>query len=198
MAPEGWLNFDVSPTMLLSKVPGLKRLLHLPPWPPQVRYGNVARGLPVPDGSCARLFSHNMLEHLTLADAKRTLANSRKMLAPDGVFRLFLPDMHAHVQTYLSLRESTPTEAAHIFIDLMDMGVREREPGLVGMLRRWLGNSRHLWMWDEAALRAALTEAGFGTIRRARYLDSGDPMFTPMESAHPEWAEYVLGMEARC
>jgi hypothetical protein len=198
IAPEAWLNFDVSPTLRLSKIPGLQKLLHLPPWPPQVRYGNVVQGLPVPDGSCRRLFSDNMLEHLSLADAKRTLANCRKILAPEGVFRLFLPDMHAHVETYLSLRKSSPAEAAHKFMQLMAVGLTERERGLKGMLRRWLGNSRHLWMWDEAAMKAALTEAGFGTIRRARYLDSGDPMFNQIESTHPEWADYVLGVEARC
>jgi hypothetical protein len=53
-------------------------------------------------------------------------------------------------------------------------------------------------MWDEAALKAAFTEAGFSSVRRARYLDSGDPMFSQMEGAHPEWVDYMLGIEARC
>jgi Methyltransferase domain len=198
VTPEGWENFDASPTLRLSKIPGLGKLLKLPSWPARARCGDVVKGLPVPPGSCKRLFSHNMLEHLSLEDAHTTLTNCRRLLAPDGVFRLFIPDMYCHVQTYLSLRESRPAQAAPTFIELMDMGTRKRDRGLKGLLKGWLGNSRHLWMWDEAALAAALEEAGFSRIKRVRYLDSGDPMFDMLEVQHPEWAEYVLGMESRC
>lgn len=197
-APEGWLNFDVSPSLLLSKVPGLQTLLRLPPWPAAVRYGNVVRGLPVAQGSCRRLFSHNMLEHLSLADVKITLANCRKLLAADGVLRIFVPDLFCHVQIYLSLKDSGSPGAAHKLIELLDMGLAKREHGLGAMLRSLFGNSRHLWMWDESAMTDALKEAGFRSIRRVQYLDSGDPMFDRLEGLHPDYKDWELGMEARC
>lgn len=196
-APEGWLNFDVSPSLRLSKVPGLQTLLGLPSWPARIRYGDVVRGLPVPQGSCRRLFCHNMLEHLSLADAQTTLANCRKLLAADGVLRLFVPDLACHVQIYLSLKDSGSPWASHKLVELLDMGLAKRERGLKGLLRSLFGNSRHLWMWDEAAMTEALKEAGFRSIRRVQYLDSGDPMFDRLEGSHPEYKDWELGMEAR-
>ena len=196
-ASKGWLNFDASPSLRLCKIPGLQRLLHLPAWPADVRYGDVVRGLPVPDRACRRLFCHNMLEHLSLEDAKKALANCHRLLSPDGTFRLFVPDLRCHVETYLSLAESAPPGAAHRFIELLDMGLASRPRGVKGFLHSWLGNSRHLWMWDEAAMTAAVREAGFGRVRRVRYLDSGDPMFDQLEQSHPEWTDYALGVEAR-
>ena len=48
-APEGWLNFDASPTLRLQKLPvagkALARLSGNPePFPDELRYGDVVRG----------------------------------------------------------------------------------------------------------------------------------------------------------
>jgi hypothetical protein len=42
-------------------------------------------------------------------------------------------------------------------------------------LQHWLGNSAHLWMWDERSLAARLRQHGFVNIRRAACGDSEDP-----------------------
>ena len=44
-----------------------------------------------------------------------------------------------------------------------------------------LGNSDHLWMWDEAGVRAALTKTGFVDIRRCKFGDAQDKAFAQVE-----------------
>lgn len=54
-APEGWLNFDASPTLRFERLPLIGRLhtRNAERFPANVRYGDVVKGLPPADGSCA-------------------------------------------------------------------------------------------------------------------------------------------------
>ncbi|HEX6859864.1 MAG TPA: hypothetical protein VF138_06660, partial [Caulobacteraceae bacterium] len=51
-APDGWLNFDASPTLRLQRLPLVGRLLTRGRvrFPEAVRYGDITRGLPLADG----------------------------------------------------------------------------------------------------------------------------------------------------
>lgn len=185
-----WLNFDVSPSLRLSKVPGLQTLLRLPPWPKSVRYGDVVKGLPVADSSCQRLFCDQVLEHLAQEDALTALRECRRILAPGGVFRLFVPNLLAIAKTYT---EMNSPEASDWFLETSGLGFRQRPRTLPQRLREWLGNSRHLWLWDAASMTKALTAAGFSDAREVNYRDSGDPIFDELEE--PAHWELALGME---
>ena len=66
-----WINYDASPTLLVQKVPLLGKLAR--PWqnivfPDTVLYGNIVRGLPIPDNSVDGVFCSHVLEHLPLED----------------------------------------------------------------------------------------------------------------------------------
>jgi SAM-dependent methyltransferase len=190
-APAEWLNFDISPTLTLSRIPGLSRLLNLPPWPTHVRKGDIVKGLPIPDASCRRLYCDQVLEHLTHDELMSALQNCRRHIAPDGVFRLFLPDLEAIARAYLQM--GTP-EAAHWFIKSTGLGL-PRPPRSIGQrIRAVLGNSRHQWGWDHPSLTHALRQVGFTTVKPIAYRDSGDPMFELLEG--PIQWEMVLGLEA--
>ena len=64
-----------------------------------------------------------------------------------------------------------------------------------GVLREWLGNSRHLWMWDFKSLAAELRPAGFTSIQRAAIGDADNARFRDVEE--PDRWENCLGMECR-
>ena len=65
----------------------------------------------------------------------------------------------------------------------------------MALLRTWLGNSAHLWMWDFAAMRGELQDRGFVEIRRAEY---GDSAYAPFRDVEDEdrW-QGCLGVECR-
>ena len=198
VCPDGWQNFDVSPTMLASRIPLLNKLLRLPPWNPKVRYGNIVQGLPLPDGSAARVYSDQVLEHLTQQECRAALQNVLRLLKPGGVFRFFVPDLAYFVRNYVEASQRGDAAAAHDLVIAAGLGLKSRRQGRLGRVLDAFGNSHHLWGWDEAAMRKELDDAGFKAIRRIHYRDSEDPMFKAIEEySELRDSQKSLGMEAR-
>ena len=48
-APGGWINIDASPSLRISRIYFVRLLLgkRLPPWPYNVRYGDITRRLDI-------------------------------------------------------------------------------------------------------------------------------------------------------
>src|SRR5262245_33014690 len=88
-APPGWVNFDSSPTLRIERLPVIGRLVRRKTsrFPSNVRYGDIARGLPIADGSCAGLYGSHVLEHLALDEFRSALLNARRYLRRNGIFR---------------------------------------------------------------------------------------------------------------
>lgn len=193
--PADWLNVDASPTLRLQRLPGVGRLVQAmvgPRFSPRVVYGDVVRGLPLTDEGATLVYSSHMLEHLAFEDFKVALVEVHRVLARGGVFRSVLPDLQHEVQAYLS---SDAPDRASAFMQSTLLGVERRERGLAGAVRMWLGNSRHVWMWDYPSLAHRLAEAGFIDIRPATQGDSGHPDFASVEQAD-RWQGSV-GFECR-
>jgi hypothetical protein len=191
-APQTWLNFDASPTLRLQRLPLVGRVFTRvgPVFPAGVRYGDIVKGLPVAGGSCRAVYCSHVLEHLSLEDCRRALRNTYACLRPGGVFRFVLPDLEWLARQYLDARGAG---AAIRFMEESKLGLlmRPRRPG--ELLRAWLGNSQHLWMWDENSMSAELEAAGFRQVRRAAMGDSSEPRFRDVED--PGRWENCLGME---
>jgi len=71
--------------------------------------------------------------------------------------------------------------AAHRFMEQSMLGFATRPRGVRGLLLAWLGNSRHLWMWDFKSLEQELRLTGFRHVRRAGYGDAEDERFHEVE-----------------
>lgn len=180
-APDGWLNFDASPTLRLKRVPIVGRLVRRGiPFPANVRYGDIVRGLPVPDASCAGLFGSHILEHLALDEFRMALANSYRHLRPNGILRVIVPDLEAGARAYLASLETQPNEAALTFVR-GTFGEESRPRGLMRRIVSSVGNTRHRWMWDYAGLAHELDSAGFVRIRRCEFGDCDDLQFRDVE-----------------
>jgi SAM-dependent methyltransferase len=192
-APEGWLNFDASPTLWLQRLPIVGGLCTLGAtrFPKNVRFGDVVRGLPIASGSCKAVYSSHVLEHLAFEDARRAIGETFRCLEPGGVFRFVLPDLELFAREYLAKMHPRP---AVTFMDCLQMGERTRSRGFGELLRGWLGNRKHLWMWDYDALAEELAQAGFVDVRRAEMGDHPDPRFAEIEELS-RW-EGFLGMQA--
>lgn len=197
VTPDQWLNYDASPTRTLSRIPLMSRLLKLPKWPPGARYGDIIKGLPVPLKSCRRVYSDQVLEHLALEDFRKALRNIRALLLPDGVFRAFVPDLEYAMRVYQEARSKGEADAASQFVIATGMGHHTRRRGF-SAIRNILGNSAHLWAWDEANMRSELEQAGFRDFKRMKYLDSGDPLFDCIENySEYRYSTKSLGFEVR-
>jgi hypothetical protein len=188
-APSDWLNFDASPILIIRRLPVIGYITagSVTRFPLNVRYGDIVKGLPVSARSCSAVYCSHVLEHLSLGDCRAALGNTRKILRENGIFRLVVPDLRTAVERYAADESDT---AASRFMTETCLGTMERNRGAGGLVRTWLGNSAHLWMWDFQSLRKELEVAGFNRIRAARLGDSEDPKFAAVEE-NSRWEEAV-------
>lgn len=193
-APNQWRNFDASPTLRFERVFLIGRLYtkNKSRFPSNVAYGDIVKGLPVEEESCAGVYCSHILEHLSLGDFRMALRNTKKILRPAGIFRFVLPDLEYSINKY---NENTSPDAALEFMKETSLGHEKRARGLKGVITTWLGNSQHLWMWDYKSIKAELKDAGFIDIRRALFGDSSDPVFNTVEDKG-RW-DNCLGVECK-
>jgi predicted SAM-dependent methyltransferase len=185
-APEGWVNFDASPTLRLQKTPLLGMLIKgrlKAIFPDEVRYGDITKGLPgIRDNSCDAVYCSHVLEHLSLEDFHKALHNTYRMLKPGGIFRLVMPDLEKCVEFYTHARAKGERDASLRFMENTILGTEQRPKGLKAIAETVFGNARHLWMWDHQGVIEALEKAGFSSVRKCSYHDSKEEMFHLVEA----------------
>lgn len=193
-APPLWKNYDASPTLRFERIPVLGKLYtkNANRFPENVEYGDIVKGLPLPERSCVGLYSSHVLEHLALDDFRIALKHSFALLQPGGIFRLVVPDIEVLARTYL---ESDAPEACETFIRATSLGRVTRPRGAIGLIKNFLANNEHLWMWDFKSLKRELSTAGFDEIRRCAPGDSADPNFKHVEN--PERFIDAVAIECR-
>lgn len=183
-APEGWLNFDSSPTLRLEKLPIVGKLVrkNVEPFPSNVMIGDIVKGLPVPNSSADGVYASHILEHLTKVDFQLALQNTYKILKGGGIFRLIVPDLEARARGYVDRLNAGSTDANDWFMVTSHLGLSSRPKNAVAKVSRVFGGSLHLWMWDFQSLQRQLEEVGFVRVRRCALGDSGDSMFDRVEN----------------
>lgn len=182
-APEGWRSFDASPTLRFERAPIVGRLYkrNAARFPENVEYGDIRKGLPVPSGSCAGVYASHVLEHLSLEDFHAALKETFRILRSGGIFPLVVPDLYELARAYVDSHGRQDAQASQVFMRESYLGHTSRVRGLRGLMRAALGNSEHLWMWDELSLADALRRLGFAEVRRAQFGDCQDPAFAKVE-----------------
>ena len=185
-APDGWLNFDSTPTLWVARLPlsrtmaaVIQRAAQAQPGNhlhlmlanlrnTRARYGDITRGLPLPNGSVQQLYASHVIEHLPLNATRDALQECRRLLAPDGLFRLVVPNLRYLAKRYLdAVNHQDDRHAAIQFCLESGMGSSSWGP----VWSRLRGDRHHL-MHDVASLTLLLEEAGFSNVRQAHFGDS--------------------------
>ncbi|HEX6860416.1 MAG TPA: methyltransferase domain-containing protein, partial [Caulobacteraceae bacterium] len=133
-------------------------------------------------GACDAVFASHVLEHLTREDLETALKETLRIMRPGAVFRLIVPDLKVLAEEYLKRLKRGDPEASSTFMRDGYFGVESRPKGLLRRLESMLGNSAHLWMWDEVSMTEALVRAGFRDVRPVRFGDADIPAFAAVEA----------------
>lgn len=191
-SPEGWRNFDASPTLRFERLPIIGQFYtkNDTRFPANIEYGDIVKGLPVKINSCKGVYCSHILEHLSLNDFRVALKNTYEILQSGGKFRLVLPDLEYYINQY---NNNTSTDAALLFMQETSLGYESRSKTLRTIISSWYGNSQHFWMWDYKSITQELSNAGFINIQRAKYNSSEDEYFKSVEE-ESRW-ENCLGVE---
>jgi SAM-dependent methyltransferase len=186
-AGDGWENFDSSPTLRLERIPVVGLFVsaqfsgNARPFPASVQYGDICKGLPIADNTVCGCYASHVLEHLSLTDFRRALANTFRMLRPGGVFRLIVPDLYERARRYVMDVDRKSPDAAITFLRSTHLGLEQKPRTPLQYLRQMIGGTMHFWMWDEYCMSVELHHAGFVNVRRCQFGDSPDPMFAKVE-----------------
>jgi len=160
----GWQNLDNSPTIWMSRIPVLNRLLKTPAWPRDVRRYDVRKGLPYGAGTVRYIYSSHAFEHFTRAESLAIAKDSFRVLAPGGVLRIVVPDLALIVREYLT---DASAQAADTFLSRLSLNHSLQDfvhPG-----------SNHSQMFDAKSLVHLLRQAGFGKVEVSGYGNSVIP-----------------------
>jgi predicted SAM-dependent methyltransferase len=164
----GWSNYDNSVSLRLAKHPLITSLLtqlkiikasqasfiqfaanH------DINHADATKGIPLQSNSCDVIYSSHMLEHLDRAGADRFLQEAFRVLKPNGIVRLAVPDIQKLVKQY---DESGNADA---FIDSTNL-CRPRPATFSQKLRfLFIGPRHHQWMYDGRSLSKLLEKHGF-------------------------------------
>jgi predicted SAM-dependent methyltransferase len=122
---------------------------------------DLRHGIPLPDNSAAAIFHEHMLEHLSLHDGHLLAQECLRVLAPDGILRIGVPDAGLCIDSYAG--KADPDWA------------QSRPTGMLAIQALFYEHG-HRSMWDSQTLTRALLAAGFA---EARHTDFGDSWIEP-------------------
>jgi predicted SAM-dependent methyltransferase len=166
----GWHNLDNSPTILISRIPVLNRLLKAPAWPRDVRRYDVRKGLPYGDNTVRYIYSSHAFEHFTYPESLDIAKDCFRVLAPKGILRIVVPDLELIVREYMNDERST---AAQNFVSRLSLHHSMQDVVHPG--------SNHSQMFDGKALLQMLRDACFERAAISSYRKSAIPEIDQIE-----------------
>jgi predicted SAM-dependent methyltransferase len=143
---------------------------------------DVRRGLPFKNA--AAIYAEHFLEHLALEDGLEFLAECRRVLRPDGILRLSTPNLEWVLKTHYRWQNDSDEDRLD---DCMT-------------LNRAFHGWGHQFLYNRAALGAAVRAAGFAQASFFAYGESDTPELRQLER-HEAWedrpdVQHVLIVEA--
>ena len=165
---DGWLNFDGSLSVKLSKFPTLVKLLYKFKFirPTQFEFiqfcrkntivwADVTKKIPLSNNSVGVLYTSHMLDFLDREEARMFLKEVNRVLAPGGIIRIAITDLEKKIQNYLHNND------ADIFIKSTSMSF-PRPRKLIERLQILIaGTKQRQWMYDKKSLSKLLIHNGF-------------------------------------
>jgi predicted SAM-dependent methyltransferase len=104
---------------------------------PVVTAHDLRRGIPYPDNHFDVVYHSHVLEHFTKSDGLRFIYECHRVLKPNGLLRVVVPDLEEIARQYLSALSAVLTEESQLnsanydwsVIELIDQMVRECSGG---------------------------------------------------------------------
>jgi SAM-dependent methyltransferase len=142
---------------------------------------NLARPLPLQDGSVEAIFHEHLLEHLTLEEGLAFCRECHRLLRPGGVLRIGVPDAGAAARSY--------AEDPGAFLE----EARPGRPTAMLALQELFYYPGHRTMYDFQTLALLLRAAGFDRPEQRAF---GETALEPPPDSPHRRAE-TLYVEAR-
>jgi predicted SAM-dependent methyltransferase len=159
--PDNWLNIDYAMGAWLAKIPVVStinkklKIINFD-WVDDIFLCDLRKKFPWENGSVDIVYSSHTLEHLSKNEGKYFLEECHRVLKPQGIIRIVVPDLSVIVEQYLK-SEMSADEV------LDELGVGYDSPS-DGFLKRKLApfiRFPHKCMYDSPTLLRIMSEIGF-------------------------------------
>jgi predicted SAM-dependent methyltransferase len=147
---------------------------------------DVRRGLPMADGTVARILAEHVIEHLNFRfELPAVLREFRRVLRAGALVRVIVPDGRRFAQAYV-------TNDRALWESLGAYPLPGDIPTPMAMLNHiFHQGGEHHFAYDFETLEWALKEAGFVDVRQSAYGESSDPLLAIDRIEHSCYSLYV-------
>jgi len=181
VTPDGWINVDGSNrAWLASKFPWIDRALVSMKLIPTSEFSRVTTFADLrkrflwPDASIDGIYMGELLEHFTKEQGENIIDKCFRVLKPNGILRIRVPDHANFWRNYVSQYAATKEKPREQWNDehtrwtKMHFGdICVRKPGRLASFGHF-----HKWMYDDISLILLLESVGFQSVERMAFHDS--------------------------
>ena len=194
----GWINYDISLFMGLSRNKLIRRLLfafkliskqkYQTFWPSNIIRRDVRKGVPLLNESVDFVYSSHFLEHLTHVEASKLIKDCYRILKPGGWIRLVCPDLRLFARKYLEgdisyplFHASNKARLSQGFIESLSL-VDSRS-----ILEKFFSPGfSHSYMYDFDSIANLLSESGFRVINECSFRKGVTPDLDKLDNRPDE------------
>jgi predicted SAM-dependent methyltransferase len=159
---SGWLVTDIATTLRSTTI-----------------YLDASRQFPIPDASFDYIFSEHMIEHISYPAACAMLKECFRVMKPGARIRIATPDL----DRFLSLQGRDLNDVQRAYVEWVTKFIMPpstpNQP--IFAINNQFRNYGHQFLFDEACLRDALSNAGFVAIKRMPVGESDDAQLNHAE-----------------
>lgn len=141
-------------------------------------YWDLLLPFPLPDNSVTKIYSSHVLEHFYYRDIKRLLAECHRILKPNGVFSVCVPDASIYINAYLSEEEFKPKD---VYNPAFCINTRIDFINYMAYM-----DGHHRYLFDRENLLAILKKVGFKGVRTRKFDPEIDMAERDWESIYAE------------
>ncbi len=205
--------------ILLSKLLSKERQNNLKKLSQNIIVHDLRNGIPYANNSIDAVYHSHLLEHIDRTEVKDFLMEIFRVLKPNGVQRIVVPDLYFLCKSYVENYEKCINQNKLIkkhddyVAAILEQAVRKEASGSSKqnkILRKIenliLGDARkrgetHQWMYDSVNLKSVLNEVGFKNIKvqtfKTSYIFNWNKYGLDLDKENKEYKKGSLYIEAR-
>jgi predicted SAM-dependent methyltransferase len=179
--PTGWINTDSSLNSWLQRIPisrwVMVQLFKRVNYDLNAEYMDLRNAWRYDDNSVDVVYGSHVFEHLSSSTATFFLSEAFRVLKPDGVIRLIVPDLYQLSKNYLDQFNIGDQSAADTFLFWINLAQENTYPQERSLATKVINfwqdyPHQHKSMYDFISLSKMLQNKGFSNIQQSFYGES--------------------------
>lgn len=159
--PNGWVNVDYALGAWIAKLPVFSlinkvfRIINID-WSDEIFMHDLRKRFPWKDNSVNIIYSSHTLEHLSKTEGLNFLRECYRVLKPNGIIRIVVPDLKAIVDKY-----QQGEIAADEVLDQLHVSYESPDDGFLKQKLAPFIRFPHKCMYDTPTLLRVMSDIGF-------------------------------------